>query len=154
MYRLMATHKGYEQLTDEQGRPFSTFTAFCLARPPYGLGMPPEVIDRLIQDRKTAQARAQQPALLLSDSGPMTAQERESIANDVSNRVTQRGNDATYLTARIARDRPDILDRMKEGRYPSVRAAAAIQGGGGGGSCRSVRAWRKPRRRRQYRGAT
>ncbi len=59
MYRLMATHTGYEQLTDEQGQPFADFTAFCLARPPYGLGMPPEVIDRLIQDRKTAQAQAQ-----------------------------------------------------------------------------------------------
>jgi len=31
--------------------------------------------------------------------------------------------DADYLTARIARDRPDILDRMKAGEYKSVRAA-------------------------------
>lgn len=32
------------------------------------------------------------------------------------------GNSADYLTARIARDRPDILEDMKEGKYRSVRA--------------------------------
>lgn len=34
------------------------------------------------------------------------------------------GTNATYLTARIARDRPDILADMKAGKYRSVRAAA------------------------------
>ncbi len=29
-----------------------------------------------------------------------------------------------YLTARIARERPDILEGMKRGEYRSVRAAA------------------------------
>ncbi len=38
------------------------------------------------------------------------------------------GTTADYLTARIARDRPDILDRMKEGEFPSVRAAAKEAG--------------------------
>jgi len=36
------------------------------------------------------------------------------------------GNDPDYLAARIARDHPDILDRMKSGDYPSVRAAPAL----------------------------
>jgi hypothetical protein len=31
---------------------------------------------------------------------------------------------AKYLTAVIARDRPDILDRMKKGEFKSVKAAA------------------------------
>jgi len=35
--------------------------------------------------------------------------------------------DADYLTARIARDRPGILDRMKAGEYKSVRVAALAQ---------------------------
>jgi len=38
------------------------------------------------------------------------------------------GNSAEYLTARIARDRPDILDDMKAGKYRSVRAAAIDAG--------------------------
>jgi len=36
--------------------------------------------------------------------------------------------DADYWTGRIARDHPDILDRMKSGDYPSVRAAAKEAG--------------------------
>jgi hypothetical protein len=38
------------------------------------------------------------------------------------------GNEAAYLTARIARDRPDIRERMKAGEYASVRAAAIDAG--------------------------
>ena len=38
------------------------------------------------------------------------------------------GNSAEYLTARIARDRPDVLDDMKAGKYRSVRAAAIDAG--------------------------
>jgi hypothetical protein len=33
----------------------------------------------------------------------------------------QCGSSADYLTARIARDRPDILERMKAGEFSSVR---------------------------------
>lgn len=35
---------------------------------------------------------------------------------------------ADYLTARIARDRPDILEDMKQGKYRSVRQAAIEAG--------------------------
>lgn len=41
---------------------------------------------------------------------------------------TERGTDPSYLTARIARDRPDILERMKAGEYTSVRQAALDAG--------------------------
>lgn len=34
------------------------------------------------------------------------------------------GTNASYLTSRIARDRPDILERMKAGEFTSVRKAA------------------------------
>jgi hypothetical protein len=40
----------------------------------------------------------------------------------------RQGNDPDYLTARIARDRPDIHQRMKDGKYKSVRAAAIEAG--------------------------
>lgn len=36
--------------------------------------------------------------------------------------------DADYFTSRIARDRPDILERMKTGEYASVEAAAVDAG--------------------------
>ncbi len=40
----------------------------------------------------------------------------------------ERGTAADYLTARIARDRPDILKRMKAGEFSSVRQAAKEAG--------------------------
>ena len=38
------------------------------------------------------------------------------------------GNRSDYLVARIARDRPDILARMKTGEFASVREAARAAG--------------------------
>jgi hypothetical protein len=38
------------------------------------------------------------------------------------------GNRSDYLVARIARDRPDILERMKAGEFTSVREAAREAG--------------------------
>ncbi|MEM9116939.1 MAG: hypothetical protein AAGD09_03545 [Cyanobacteria bacterium P01_F01_bin.56] len=40
----------------------------------------------------------------------------------------RQGDSPEYLAARIARDRPDILEKMKGGEYPSVRAAAVEAG--------------------------
>ncbi len=39
-------------------------------------------------------------------------------------RATSYGTSSDYLTSRIARDRPDILNRMKAGEFKSVRQAA------------------------------
>lgn len=38
------------------------------------------------------------------------------------------GNRSDYLVARMARDRPDILERMKAGEFTSVREAAREAG--------------------------
>jgi hypothetical protein len=38
------------------------------------------------------------------------------------------GTGREYLMARLARDRPDILERMKAGEFASVRAAAIEAG--------------------------
>jgi hypothetical protein len=41
---------------------------------------------------------------------------------------TSRGKrDAEYLTSRIPRDNPAILEEMKAGKYPSVRAAGVLK---------------------------
>jgi hypothetical protein len=44
------------------------------------------------------------------------------------NEKAKAGNRSDYLVARIARDRPDILDRMKAGEFTSVREAARAAG--------------------------
>ena len=98
-----------------------------VARRPYGLGMPPERIDRLILDRMTAQARAQQPATLF-DVGRPTVEEQASNKGAVRTFIERGSGNAEYDTARIARDRPDILDRMKAGEYQSARVIATACG--------------------------
>jgi hypothetical protein len=41
----------------------------------------------------------------------------------------QSGNRSVYLVRRIARDRPDVLERMKAGEFETVRDAARTAGG-------------------------
>ena len=86
------------------------------------------MIERIIEDRKTVQARAQQPATLF-DVGRPTVEEQASNKGAVRTFIGGKGSEsADYLTARIASDRPDIIARMKAGEYKSVRAAASDAG--------------------------
>ena len=48
--------------------------------------------------------------------------------NNNNNDGMVQGTSADYLTARIARDNPAILEDMKQGKYRSVRAAAIDAG--------------------------
>lgn len=119
----MVRFEGFRQLTDASGFPFRTFEAFCRERSPFGLGYDPAAIERIVEERRSAQVRAQAPLSLL-DPGPPTKEERDDKGYD----ITVRGTGSDYLTARIARDRPDILKRMQAGEFPSVRAAAREAG--------------------------
>lgn len=56
--RGMEEHAGYRQLPDENGKMFSSYAEFCKAKPPWGLGYPPEVIDWIIRERVSAQELA------------------------------------------------------------------------------------------------
>jgi DNA-binding MarR family transcriptional regulator len=50
-------HAGYNQLTDEDGKYFSSYTEFCQAKQPWGLGYTPEGIDRILQDLESVEAK-------------------------------------------------------------------------------------------------
>ena len=84
-------------------------------------------VKRVIDERLTAQARAQQPATLFDQGRPALEDQAIKPVNHRFNDQYGSGN-AEYDTARIARDRPDILDRMKAGEFPSVHAAAKEAG--------------------------
>jgi len=101
------------------------YRAFCEEPPPRGLGYDPDTLQRIIDERLTTQERAQQPATLFDQGRPTLDKQQEASKGVVNTFTGDRGStNADYLTARIARDRPDILDRMKAGEFPSVRAAA------------------------------
>lgn len=81
---------------------------------------------------KVAGSEARKAAVQkLANSGEQQAAEADArkggrgkkvVAN--GNRFTKGQNNTDYLTRRIARDRPDILERMKAGEFTSVRQAA------------------------------
>lgn len=83
-------------------------------------------------DEVEAEARAR-IAEAAARAKPLATQGRPEINNKLDNCQVYSpsdsgGNDPEYLTARIARDRPDILERMKAGEYKSVRSAAIDAG--------------------------
>jgi hypothetical protein len=69
-----------------------------------------------------ARAVAAEKEPLAKHGGPRETEQGDNIT------LAGRGTDGTYLTRRIARDRPDILARMKAGEFKSVRAAALEAG--------------------------
>ena len=123
--KAMEKHAGYKQLTNRQGQPFKTYEAFCQERQPFGLGYESDVIDRIVKERESAQALAEQATPLAPSRRPTKEEQGDKVDNV---NLIQGGNRADYLTRRIARDRPDILERMKAGEYASVRAAAIDAG--------------------------
>lgn len=84
------------------------------------IGMREEEARRRVQD--AAKKAAQEPRL--PDNGEI-GNGRPSSCNEIT---ATRGVSTKYLSRRIARDRPDILDRMKAGEFRSVRAAALAAG--------------------------
>ncbi len=119
----MAQHEGYKELYDPSGQPFTSWRAFCLARLPFGLGYDPDALDAVVKERMTAQERAKEPKELHQHGEVGNGRVCVTNSTPVSKSI-----DADYLTARIARDRPDILERMKAGEYTSVRQAALDAG--------------------------
>lgn len=75
----------------------------------------------IIQEAKDPQVLAEK-AKPLAETG--TNQHNEKEGFDIIKPSTMGGTSVSYLTSRIARDNPAVLEEMKAGKYPSVRAAA------------------------------
>lgn len=139
-YRLGEKFRAWEKLTDRNGKPFPTFDAFCEAPMPYGAGVSPRRVRAYIAmvEGKAAAlefaASTATPAPSHSDSavarvakGKKGFKPASNIGDNITN--AKRGSTgAEYLTARIARDAPAVLERMKRGEFKSVRAAARAAG--------------------------
>jgi hypothetical protein len=129
----MRARQGWARLEDAAGKAFQSFEAFCVERRPFGLGYKPEAIDQIVAERKarTAEQRATRARAntLLDNAGPPTKEEKEEReSNLVVNKITGGSTNADYLTARIARDAPEVLERMRAGEFRSVRQAAITAG--------------------------
>ena len=78
-----------------------------------------EEIDAIIRERQSVEAWAER-----SEPPAKTGRPKKGVVST----PLPKGEHAARLTARIARDRPDILGRMKAGEFRSVRQAAIAVG--------------------------
>jgi hypothetical protein len=107
-----AEHQGWQELG------FLTWEKFC------------ETKLQVAADKLRAEAE-NRVASIATHAKPLAEHGDEKRISHGYNRNLEsldKGNNAAYLTARIARDRPDILEDMKQGKYKSVRAAAIDAG--------------------------
>jgi len=102
---------------------FLTWEAYCEKR----LQLAAQDLDAEARDRVKRFAENATP-LMEHASGYTKTGGRGNKLHDNNNVVFGNGTDSEYLTNRIARDRPDILERMKAGEYRSVRSAAIDAG--------------------------
>ena len=116
-------HQGWNLLTNEDGQPFQSFRTFARAKTPHGLGCSEQQLALMVRQAQKTVADSAIEATDLPKNG--------EVGNGRSRSYNVRptyGNSADYLTARIKRDRPDILKRMKAGEFSSVRQAAKEAG--------------------------
>ena len=79
--------------------------------------------DKGAQRRMRVQSIAARAKRISRHGGDRNREGQGSVQN-----LALRGSTADYLTARIARDAPDVLERMKAGEFESVAAAAKAAG--------------------------
>ena len=72
------------------------------------------------------EAKAAEP--MAEKRRPTKAEQEDRGAKSDNIRLNSHGTGSSYLAARLARDHPDILERMKRGEFRSVRAAALEAG--------------------------
>ena len=125
--KLFDEVKGYQQLDDEFGHPFSTLRAFCVAHPPHGLGYDADVLDAIQEETRqiTLGEKVAEIAALQAHGGDRRSEEFQPSNAKVEIRY---GANTSYLTARLKRDHPTIAEDLAQGKYRSVRAAAKAAG--------------------------
>lgn len=126
MLGLLRQHEGWRKLTNGKRQLFASYEAFCLEPQPYGLGYRTEDIDRIIGERRRANAQtlAANPAV-----GPAAAHGGARAKGEQGDNVPlPRGNSASGIVRRLKRDHPEIAAALANGEYRSARAAGIAAG--------------------------
>lgn len=141
-------------LRDAEGQPFDSWEAFCVSPVPHGLGLPVGVLAALLDERHDPAVQAR---LALQRLGGRRLQRQGVNVTRRAPRYGANGkfagslpaavacataaallpvapgrlkasNNTDYLLARMARDCPELVERLAQGEYPSVHAAAVAAG--------------------------
>lgn len=125
------TWKGH--MNPDTGQPFSSFYECAVTRIPHGLGFDgkdrrhtyAQIVSYCDLQRSDVamMMRQQQPAL----ARPGRPKGRGKVDN-INFPKTPGGTDPAYLVSRLKRDAPEIAERLADGEFRSVRAAAIEAG--------------------------
>lgn len=93
---------------------------------PHGLGYSPDAIDRIMDERQSLDPATRAECFTEDSLREQGRPRKDEEGNPDVIRVSDRGygTSTDYLTARIAKQHPEVHERMKAGEFPSVRAAA------------------------------
>lgn len=122
--RLVKLIEMFKEKAGYQELGFLTWESFCESRlQTTAEKLAAEATGRVIALAENAKPLAE-PEIGNGKAGPG----RGNKTDNDCNAFLAQGNSSDYLTARIARDNPEVLEGMKQGKYRSVRAAAIDAG--------------------------
>lgn len=116
---LLDQYEGYKWFHNQIGAPFTSVQEFIETPRPYGLGADLQTVNQTLEKQDV------EPINLQQWGGDRKSQEHQ---NQGSHDYLDIGRGTDYRIARLQRDRPDILEGLKEGQYRSVRQAAIAAG--------------------------
>ena len=130
--------RAWEYLTDDDGEPVGTLRRLIEEKPPVGAGMPADKVMRLLEiehryEHANDQWRERMAALRDTIRRELGA---EPLAKHGANQHTEgrnnitsstRGDNPSYLTARLQRDAPDLAQKVLDGELSAH--AAALEAG-------------------------
>lgn len=125
--------KAWMHWTDAGGSHFydeDQFQDFVEAKPPRGLGVTPEVLEALLKPDSEAwvlfhEAMRRKPG---GNNNPRGVNHNNIMVDHPAtipisrNRVSQEGTSTSYAIRRLGKERPDLLDQVKEGTISPHRA--------------------------------
>jgi len=115
------------RLKDRDGNLFTNWKSFVETDRPHGLGLNMKELQWIVDGSKTVDEIAKNAKPMKKQGRPEN--DGKGADGTFNDSPTIRGsNNAKYLTARIARDHPEIHERMKAGEFKSVRQAAMKAG--------------------------
>lgn len=120
-------HEGWQALLDRCGKPFPSFRAFAAAPRPYGLGCDKQRLPVVLRASKQILKAVGAPKGN-RNAAKDKAENKVDIINFESKPSGQGGTSASYLMGRLQRDFPDIAQRLANGEFKSVAAAARAAG--------------------------
>ena len=116
----------YLLLEDAQGRPFPSWEQFVTAAVPWGLGVSAAAIELILTERDDHALRAR---LLAADAKPLLPQGKRHTRETAGTAARcAPGTSSHYLVARLARDHPEYIERLRAGEFRSAHEAAVAAG--------------------------